>query len=651
MRLGTLFSDGAVLQQGQPVPIWGETLPGLLIEADIAGQQGFARASGDGSFLLHLPPLTAGGPFELKVFSPENKAETVTVHEVLIGEVWLCSGQSNMQYKLGAEAPEDKDPDAVHPSLARQQEKEFIGHLQGMEKFRFITVPLKVTGCQEKYFAGQWKEMTPDNAPLASAIGAWFGLELRNLLKVPIGLICCSWGGSIAETWTSPAALRTNPFTRPLIDDWEAIRRERQTWIRPTEPIARKWEYRPDPGNAGFGQGWADPDFDDSDWKTMKVPGSWIFQKIAGNGAVWVRKTLELPPEMAGKDLTLNTGGIDKQDITYFNNVEIGRTGKDNETEYFNHPREYRIPGNLVKAGKNVIAIRAFSFIFDGSLNGGSSLYRLSGGTHEIPLAGDWKARAEFDWGMLGSAALKPGINNNNTAGLQFGSMVNPLLPFAIRGVLWYQGESNARSLETAVRYQQMIETMIRDWRYRFDQPDLPFFQVQLADYETKEDYDEFSRWAVLRESQRRSCQNLPGVYLVTALDTGDGYNIHPEDKKSVGHRLAAAALYEVYHHDVLPYGPVFWKVKPEENGSLRVFFHFADGLELRDEPGKSFYLAGADGHYFPADHAEICGDSIVLSSRQVKNPLNVRYAWAQYPNNILYNRQFPAASFSSEKA
>ncbi|MBQ6598537.1 MAG: hypothetical protein IJH79_13370, partial [Lentisphaeria bacterium] len=366
MRLGTLFSDGAVLQQGQPVPIWGETLPGLLIEADIAGQQGFARASADGGFLLHLPPLAVGGPFELKVFSPENEAETLTVHDVMVGEVWLCSGQSNMQYKLNAVAPEDKDESAPK-SVARQQEEEFIKRLNETEKFRFITVPLKVTGCQEKYFTGQWKHMTAENAPLASAVGAWFGSELRNRLKVPVGLVCCSWGGSIAETWISPAALRTNPDTRVLIDEWEALRREPQAWDVKEIAAGPKFEIRPDPGNTGFGQGWADPAFDDSSWKIMRVPGSWIGQKIAGNGAIWARKTVELPPEMAGKDLILKTGGIDKQDITYFNNVEIGRTGKGDDTQYYDQPREYRIPGKLVKAGRNVIAIRAFSFVFDGS--------------------------------------------------------------------------------------------------------------------------------------------------------------------------------------------------------------------------------------------------------------------------------------------
>ena len=649
MRLGTLFSDGAVLQQGKGLSVWGETKPGLLIIAEIAGKQGCARASSDGDFLLHLPPLPAGGPYELKVFSPENEAETVTVRDVLIGEVWLCSGQSNMQYNLGANWSNCKDPAKAKSAVNRRQEKEFIENCCDGKNFRFITVPMKVTGCQEKYFEGQWKSMTADNAPLASAVGAWFGSELRNSLKVPVGLVCCSWGGSIAETWTSPAALRTNPFTRPLIDDWEAIRRERQTWIRPTEPIARKWEYRPDPGNAGLGQGWADPDFDDSDWKTMKVPGSWIRQKIAGNGAVWVRKTVDLPEELAGKDLTLKLGAVDKHDITYFNNVEIGRTGKDVETEYFDQPREYRIPGNLVKAGKNVIAIRAFSFLYDGSFGGRPTDYKLTDGKQEIPLGKVWKAKPEFDWGIL-YVDMSAGIGNHNTAGLQFGSMVNPLLPFVFRGVIWYQGESNAKSLDAAAGYQRLLETMIRDWRFRFDQPELPFFQVQLADYNTPYDYDEYSTWAVLRDSQRRVCQTLPNVFLATALDTGEETDIHPQDKKSVGIRLAAAALYEVYQQDVLPYGPVFWKVKPEEGGALRVFFHFAEGLELRDEPGKSFYLAGGDGHYFPADHAEICGDSIVLSSRQVKNPVNVRYAWSGNPNNILYNKQYPAAAFSSEK-
>jgi len=649
MKLGTLFSDHAVLQQHRTLPVWGETLPGLLVKAEIAGKQAFARASADGNFQLSLPSLPPGGPHELKVSSPENEAETVIVHDVLVGEVWFCSGQSNMQYTLGTTRPEEK----LHPEqipVSRRQEKEFVERVREPEKFRFFTVSTKVTGCREKYCEGEWKTMTAENASAASAAAAWFGLELREKLDVPVGLICCSWGASIIESWTSPEALKTNPDTRSMIETWEKLRGQAEMWdparqVSPLQSLAR-----PDDGNRGFAQGWAAPDFDDSTWKTMNVPGSWIGQRIAGNGAVWVRKKIMLPESPAGHDLTLHLGGIDKHDITYFNGVEIGRTGKELETSFCSTPRAYRIPGELVRPGENLIAIRGFSFLMDGAFGGKAEHYHLDSESASFPLAGTWKAQAEYDRGKISRnqpAAWNPG--NQNTPGLKFDSMVRPLLPYAVRGVIWYQGESNTETLTSSVQYRKKMETLIRDWRFRWGQPELPFIQVQLADYREPAGYDEFSCWAVLRESQRKACLSLPAVYLASALDSGEENDIHPQDKKSVGFRLAAQALYHVYgRHGQPPGGPEVCEVKPEKDGALRVFFRFAEGMELRGEPGKSFCLAGADGKYYPAESAEIEGDSIVLTSSAVKNPLSVRYAWSDNPHEILYNGDCPAAAFEA---
>ena len=651
MKLGALFSDGAVLQQGRINPLWGETLPGLLIEAAIAGKTAYAKASNDGHFMIQIPPLPAGGPYELQVSAVENQEESITVKDVLVGEVWLCSGQSNMQYNLGADWASDKGTQE-NPPLRRQQEKELLETVREPEKFRFITVPKEVTGCREQYFEGQWHYMDSGHAPEASAVAAWFGSVLRRELNVPVGLICCSWGGTCVEAWSSPAALLTNPDTRPLLEEWKSMQQDKNIWLMKEadcHQLSLAKITRTDPGNTGFAQGWARPDFDDSAWAGMSVPGSWISQGIAGNGAVWIRKQADVPAELAGKDLLLKTGGIDKHDIAYFNGVEIGRTGKDFEEQFYNSPRRYRIPGNLVKAGKNTIAIRAFSFLYDGSFSGKPEDIVLSAPDREIPLAGVWKAKAEFDWGIINCPHQPFGIRSPNTPGILFDSMIRPLLPYSLSGVIWYQGETNAKGIPASASYRQKMNILIRDWRYHFEQPDLPFIQVQLADFRAPQCYDPFSSWAVLRESQRKVCGDLPGVFLATALDTGEELDIHPQNKKDVGIRLAASALHYVYGQEhTLPSGPVFWKARREGN-ALRVFFHFTAGMELRGEPGSSFYLAGTDGHYYPADRAEISGDSILLTSSQVKNPVSVRYAWADNPNNILYNQQFPAASFSSE--
>ena len=645
MKLGSLFSDGAVLQRNQPILVWGETLPDVLVKAEIAGREGFAKSSACGEFQLQLPPLDAGGPFNLKICSPGNKSESKTIHDILIGEVWLCSGQSNMQYCLGSNWASPRE-DGTEP-LSRLQEKEFLETACPVNEIRFITVPMKVTGRREKYFEGTWCPMTRENAPAASAIGAWFGLKLHNVLKIPVGLICCSWGGSIVETWTSPAALRTNPDTRSQLESWEKIKREKAAWEDEAASIdgqIRKIA-RPDRGNHGFELGWAKPELDDSEWLDMQIPGSWITQKIAGNGAVWVRKKVIIPEKLTGKELFLKLGGIDKHDITYFNGKEIGRTGKELEICFWNQPRCYKIPGNLVRSGENIIAVRAFSFAVDGGFGGNDKSYVLTDEITEIPLSGIWKAQMEYETGRIATLPPLYGTGIHNTPGLQFQSMINPLLPFTIRGVIWYQGETNANTLENARSYQHKLETMIRDWRFHFDQPELPFIQVQLADFRSPKAYDACSAWAVLRHAQGLVCRTLPQVFMVTALDTGEEKDIHPQNKKEVGFRLAASALHHIYQKEMLPCGPILWKVRTEDN-ALRVFFHFSEGLELRDAPGKSFYLAGADECYSPSESGVIEGDSILLSSSKIKHPVSVRYAWSDNPNSILYNRQYPAPAF-----
>ncbi|MBO4513298.1 MAG: hypothetical protein J5746_11080, partial [Victivallales bacterium] len=432
MKLGSVISNGAVLQRQQPIRVWGETLPTVLVQAELAGKTAYAKSSGNGEFLLHLPPMEAGGPFELTVSVPEIAGETLTLHDILIGEVWLCSGQSNMSYRLnsGCETqPPEEEP------LCRKQEREFLDTVCPNNGIRFITIPMEVTGCRERYFEGSWRPMMRENAPEAFAVAAWFGARLNEKLNVPIGLLCCAWGGSVIETWTSSAALRSNPDTKPLLEAWEEYRREKDAWLgSPKSESELLSEIAvPDRGNAGFTQGLAAPECDDSGWMDMEIPGSWIEQGLGGNGAIWCRMKVTVPAECAGKELFLKTGGIDKHDTAYFNGVEIGRTGKELETQFWNQPRCYRIPAELVRAGENTIAIRAFSFAQDGAFGEPGKCYALCGDGLEIPLAGTWKAKMEYDLGHI-TPPPRFSIQLHNTPAMQFDSMVRPLLPFAIQG-------------------------------------------------------------------------------------------------------------------------------------------------------------------------------------------------------------------------
>ena len=282
MKLGSVISNGAVLQRQQPIRVWGETLPTVLVQAELAGKTAYAKSSGNGEFLLHLPPMEAGGPFELTVSVPEIAGETLTLHDILIGEVWLCSGQSNMCYRLnsGCETqPPEEEP------LCRKQEREFLDTVCPNNGIRFITIPMEVTGCRERYFEGSWRPMTRENAPEAFAVAAWFGARLNEKLNVPIGLLCCAWGGSVIETWTSSAALRSNPDTKPLLEAWEEYRREKDAWLgSPKSESELLSEIAvPDRGNAGFTQGLAAPECDDSGW-TWRVQAAGLSRGLAATG-------------------------------------------------------------------------------------------------------------------------------------------------------------------------------------------------------------------------------------------------------------------------------------------------------------------------------------------------------------------------------
>lgn len=657
LKLNNLFQDRAVFQRGKSIPVWGKADANVKIRAEFAGQSVFTKSNAEGAFKVRFAAVEAGGPYELKV-SVCGTEEAVVVNDILVGDVWLASGQSNMQYPLGA-GKEWSVSNAENPEtgLHRIQEKEFKDSIKNPSIFRFITVGQNASCIEEETFCGEWKYMTAENAPLCSAAAAWFGKYIQEKIEVPIGLIVSSWGGTIAEAWTSRAGLLANPDTAYLTEVTDAINTDEEIWNMSKEQLTQQVipaEYA-DTGNVGFGKGWAECGFDDSAWKTMKVPGSWIYQSISGNGALWVRKEVFIPSDWQGKELVLELGGIDKQDVTYFNGVEVGRTGQGFETQWFDKERNYTIPAELVRAGRNVIAIRAYSFLYDGSLNGKAEFYNLvlKETEQKINLSGDWLAFAEKNMGILAGNAMRLGPCNPNTPSILFNGMIKPLTPYALKGVIWYQGESNAKNIYESRKYLRKLECMVRDWYYAFEQGELPFIQVQLAFFSRglEEKYNEYSNWAELRDSQRLLCEKMDKVYMASAIDLGHETDIHPQDKKNVGFRLAQQALHNVYcFNDVIPEGPAY-KNHIIEGNKVRLFFDNADGMYIKNDVPQSFYIAGVEGRFYPADEAYVDGSSVVVSSNKVKYPVEVSYAWAYVPSNSLYNSaDLPASSFKTKK-
>jgi len=650
MILASIFQDGAVLQRDMDIPVWGKCAGRVPVSATLDGETVFTQSSADGDFILYLPPHDAGGPFELTVTDIRNN-DSVTISDVLIGEVWLASGQSNMEYQLGGDwrvhIPE-KDDNPV----CRQQEKQFYEMIMDADKFRFFSVERCASGAEERSCCGTWKKMLPEYSKEVSAVAAWFGLGLQYELGVPVGVVVSAWGGTVAEAWMSYQALAAEPETAEMAKMLRSSHWKSKFWTVERNENTIDYSLLPgvkkNPENRGVTLGYANVDFDDSSWLDMNVPGSWLEQHIAGNGVVWARKTVDIPESWANCPLVLQGGAVDKHDLSYFNGVEIGGLGKDFEVEHYNTHRHYPIAPELVKAGRAVVAIRAFSFAHDGSINGNWWLVNEQSG-ERIDLTGVWKAFAEADFGRVihrKPSAEAYGPNNPNTPSILFNGMLRPLIPYAIRGAIWYQGESNAATVETSRAYRDILQAMIDDWRRQWGQPALPFIMVQLAGHCIRESFYAESNWAELRESQRLLAANDPDTYMASAIDIGEEKDIHPQNKLDVGKRLAMSALHHVYGRDnIVPSGPE--PVKTEFSGNrVEITFKYAENLKLISDE-RAFYLAGEDGGFHPADLLEVKEDKLILISNDIDDVVEVRYAWSNFPSAVLYNgANFPASSF-----
>ena len=599
--------------------------------------------------MLYLPPHAAGGPFELTVTAD---GESLTLTDILVGDVWLCSGQSNMSYLLSSDwrAYDKENPDPT----GRKQERQFNELVMDPARIRFFNVERKGALAPMEFCQGQWCPMTPEHSGNSSAVAAWFALGLQYHLDIPLGLVNSSYGGSPAEAWMSEETLRAAPETRELLAAFRNNCCTRDTSYWETTSVTGKSisafipGAAPDSGNQGEEWGWASVDFDDTSWADMEVPGSWKEQKIAGNGAVWFRKKVSIPADWANTPLLLCGGAVDKHDISYFNGVEVGRTGKDMEDCYYDVKRSYEIPASLVREGGCVIAIRGFSHACDGSVGGDWHLENTIT-NQRLSLTGIWKARAEYDRGNIAPAATEepPYPEHFRNPSNLFKGMLKPLIPFALKGVIWYQGETNTRSLTQAKDYQVTLQNLIDEWRRLWQQPELPFIMVQLANFGLLTSFEKDSTWAWLRESQRLTALYDPDTWLVTAIDIGDERDIHPQNKLDVGKRLAASALHHVYGcTESVPSGPE--PEKMEVSGStVRIKFRYAaEELELR-EGIDCFCIGNSEGDFHAADTVKVDGEWIILSSSEVPEPVEVRYAWSKSPASRLYNKAgLPAASF-----
>ena len=638
VKLAAIFGDHMVLQQGQTLPVWGTASPGEKVVVKLLDQTAHATADAGGKWRVDLKSVNQ--PSDRPVAFSVSGKNTIKLSDVLIGQVWLCSGQSNMGFTLGSAWEGHKTAVETTSKTLRLFQVDWVASPTLLDDVR-----------------GHWVVTNEQDANAFSAVAFFFGKELNDTLQTPVGLIHSSWGGTPAEAWTDPAAMQADPVLKPMIQRFEDSMKHYPRELAAYKKRYAAWadaNYPKMLPNEGADKGWQKPDFDDASWKTYPVPGAW--EQTAGvdvDGFVWARRSIDVPAMWAGKDLALDLGIIDDNDITYFNGQSVGETGPHVPRPY-QQARSYTVPGRLVKAGRNTIAVRVLDILGPGGLMGPAEQMKIDLSEHAqsnpISLAGDWKLAVERT--IPAADNLPPGPDepmspdNPNAPSTLWNGMLRPLAPFAIKGAIWYQGESNAGR---AVQYQTLLPAMIKSWRKAFEEPNFPFLIVELANFTTPQtDPGEAKDWPELREAQQRTAKNLPDTYIATAIDVGDANDIHPKDKQTVGHRLALVARKNVYGQDVIADGPTLTGMKV--NGSTVVLgFAHADGLVAKDNAPTGFAVAGKDKVWHWAT-AKIDGTSVAVTSPDVKAPLAVRYGWGMNPPVSLYNNAgLPALPFRTD--
>lgn len=618
VSLPKIFGDHMVLQRNKPIPVWGWASPNEKIVVQFNNQVKNIKADKSGKWMVNLDATNAGGPFTLVV----KGKNTITYNDVLVGEVWICSGQSNMEFSVkGAINAEQDIALANYPMI----------HHFAVPKDVSSVPKTDITG-------GDWKVCSPETVGDFTAVGFFFARELYNELKIPIGLIHTSWGGTHSETWTSREAFENSDEFKSMINGMPSLNLDSlgkvkaEAMMKKLSGIPGEFEQNADATS------WKDALADDSKWPHMQLPSLWEQQGFDGlDGVVWFRKTIDVSAEDAGKAATLELSMIDDNDITYVNGVKVG------STHAYNEKRKYSIPAGILKAGKNIIAVRVEDTGGGGGIYGEAADMKITINQTVSTLTGEWSYKIESV--MKGNASVGP----NDYPTLLFNAMLNPLIPYAIEGAIWYQGESNAGR---AYQYRKAFPLMITDWRQHWGEGDFPFYFVQLASFNSANGNSKNgSTWGELREAQTMTLA-LPNTGMAVTTDIGTSNDIHPRNKQDVGKRLAAIALHNLYEKNSEYSGPMYQSMKVDGNKIIVSFTHVGGGLMAKDKYGyvKGFEIAGSDQQFHYAK-AIIEGDHLVVFSDEVSNPVAVRFGWTDDAgeDNLFNKEGFPASPFRTD--
>jgi sialate O-acetylesterase len=616
IRLPRLISDGMVLQRDIKVKLWGWASANEAVSLTFKGKTYQTLANQAGKWILELPPQKAGGSYEL-IFKGKNE---VKVSDVLFGDVWICSGQSNME--LPMERVRDKYAEEI-AKVNYPQIRQFIVP----DKYDF-------NQAQEDLSSGQWQAAIPKHIFAFSAVAYFFAKDIYEKYKTPIGLINSALGGSPAEAWLSEEALKKFPHYYE-----EAQKFKNNELIKEIESndqkVSNTWYHTLNQNDEGLKNAWKKPDFNDSDWQEMSIPGYWADKGLSNtNGVVWFRKEINVPASMVGKPAKLLMGRIVDADSVFINGTFVG------SVTYQYPPRRYEFAPTILKEGKNSIVVR----VVNNSGKGGFVLdkpYELIVDNQTLDLKGKWK----FKLGAKMEALPGQTFIRWKPLGL-FNAMIYPLLNYGIKGVLWYQGEANTKN---PAEYTDLMTSLITDWRKQWKQGDFPFLFVQLVNFmETKKEPSE-SAWAALRQAQLKTL-SVPNTGMAVGIDIGEWNDIHPLNKEDVGKRLALQARKWAYNDKKVVYsGPIFESMQAKDGKLILNFSHVGKGLMALGGELKQFAVAGADKKFVWAK-AEIKGKQVIVWSDAVPSPMVVRYAWADNPEGAnLYNKEgLPASPFEA---
>jgi sialate O-acetylesterase len=604
LKLAEIFTNHAVLQRGKMLKVWGWAAPNASIFLTLDEYRFRGIANGDGEWEITLAKFKAGGPHEMIV---TDRISNITLEDLYFGDVWICSGQSNMEWtvKQSEELDSIKNygslPNIRHVKVNRSYEYEPSQHLDAQE----------------------WELATAETIGDFTGVGFHFAKSISENHDVPIGLLHSSWGGSRIEAWMSEKLLLNSGKNA----DMQAVKDGREELQLLTEKYSK---VAPEITNGM----WTEENFDASNWMNAELPGAWENNGFPSmNGEVYYRKTFELTAKEANQATKISLSKIDDNDWTYINGKLIGKI------KGWDILREYEIPANTLKAGKNVIAVKVEDGYGGGGFHGSQKNMFMQIGDNRIPLSGTWEMQ-------LGKVNFLPQMEHQPT--ILYNKMIHPLNKFPVRGVLWYQGESNAAG-QDAIDYADLFKAMITDWRAIRNDPEMKFYWVQLANFmKPTNDANKHSNWAILRSSQSAALE-LENTAEAVIIDVGEADDIHPKDKKTVGQRLARAACAQVYGETDLPYeNPRILNLKIKKNTLILSYENVAGGLKIKDGQStlKGFAIAGKDGVFHWATAEIISSKQVRISSDKISKPTQVRYAWADNPEDAnLYNSEgLPAA-------